>query len=160
MTVTVGSVSGEADGIIDLLRADGARITESRVAVVKALVDGPRHHVTAVDLLRALRRDHDEFPESTVYRTLDRLVAVGGVTRIEVDGGPAVYHVATSAHHHVVCDRCGRVFGVDAALLEPVARRLRSEHGFVLRAEAVTLPGRCVDCEAHHPGDVGGHHHP
>lgn len=143
--------------ILNLLRADGARITASRIAVIDAIVEGADHHLTAVDLLVTLRRERTDFPESTVYRTLDRLVEVGALTRIEVDGGPAVYHLGTSAHHHVVCDRCGRIFGIGATLLDPVADRLRVDHGFVLRAEAVTLPGRCLDCEAHHPHDVGGH---
>jgi Fur family ferric uptake transcriptional regulator len=114
--------------------------------------------VTAVDLLRSLRRERPDFPESTVYRTLERLVEVGALTRIEVDGGPAVHHLATSSHHHVSCERCGRVFGVDSSLLDPVSERLRTHHGFLLRPDAVTLPGRCVDCEAAHPSDVGGHH--
>ena len=143
--------------IVERLRLDGSRVTASRLAVVDALVNGSSHHVTAVDLLRSLRRDRPDFQESTVYRTLDRLVEVGAVTRIEVDGGPSVFHLAESAHHHVVCDRCGRVVGVDASLLETVARRLRRDHGFVLRSEAVTLPGRCVDCSAHRTADVGGH---
>lgn len=143
--------------ILERLRLDGSRVTSSRVAVVSALVDGSSHHVTAVDLLQTLRRERPDFQESTVYRTLDRLVEVGAVTRIEVDGGPSVFHLADSAHHHVVCDRCGRVVGVDASLLEPVARRLRRDHGFVLRSDAVTLPGRCVDCGNDRPPDVGGH---
>ena len=152
-------MSERAAEIIELLRADGSRITASRIAVVETLVDRPLHHVTAADLLHAVRQSRADFPESTVYRTLDRLVEVGALTRIEVDGGTAVYHLGTSAHHHVMCDRCGRVFGIDATVLASVAEQLEVEHGFVLRADAVTLPGRCVDCHAHHPGDVGGHHH-
>lgn len=153
------AVSDRAAEIVDRLRADGSRITASRVAVVEAIVDGPGHHVTALDVLRSVRRDRADFPESTVYRTIDRLVEVGVLTRMEVDGGPAVYHLATSVHHHVVCDRCGRVFGIGAEVLDQVAKRLRVDEGFVLRADAVTLPGHCVDCEARHPRDVGGHGH-
>jgi Fur family ferric uptake transcriptional regulator len=157
---TVRDVSDPVADILERPRDDGGRVTESRVAVVDALVNGPTHHVTANDLLDNLRRGRPGFHESTVYRTLERLVDVGAVTRIEVDGGPAVFHLAASAHHHVVCDRCGRVVGVDASLLDPVARRLRRDHGFVLRSDAVTLPGRCVDCDADHPEDVGDHVHP
>lgn len=92
-----------------------------------------------------------------MYRTLDRLVEVGAVTRIEVDGGSAVFHLAAAAHHHVVCERCGRLVGVPASLLDAVAARLRRDHRFVLRSDAVTLPGRCVDCEDERQADVGGH---
>lgn len=157
--VPSGSVSDGVTDMLDLLRADGSRITASRIAVVEAIVGGGRHHLTAVDLLASLRQGGVDLPESTVYRTLDRLVDVGALTRIEVDGSTAVYHVGTSAHHHVVCDRCGRVYGIDASVLRSVADRLRVDHRFVLRAEAVTLPGRCIDCDDDHPDDVGGHQH-
>lgn len=144
------------DQILTRLRAAGGRVTASRMAVVDALVNGPAHHVTALDLVERLRRGDPNFHESTVYRTLDRLVALGEVTRIEVDGGAAVYHLAESAHHHVVCENCGRVVGVDADVLEPIARRLRHEHGFELRADAVTLPGRCVECDPQPHGGARG----
>jgi len=147
----------DASAILARLRIDGARVTASRVAVVEELVGSPTHHLTASELLESLRVHRPGFQESTVYRTLDRLVEVGAVTRIEVDGGPAVFHLASAAHHHVVCERCGRVVGVPASLLDAVAARLRRDHGFELRADAVTLPGRCVDCETEHPADVGGH---
>ena len=133
--------------ILDRMRAEGGRVTTSRVAVVEAIVRGPAHHLTAADLVEQLRAVNPTFQESTVYRTLDRLVSLGAMTRIEVDGGPAVFHLAHSAHHHVVCEACGKVVGVQAELLASVARRLHREYGFELRADAVTLPGRCVDCE-------------
>ena len=133
------------DEVLEGMRAAGARITASRRSVVDALLSGPGHHVTAGDLLDHLRRDDPEFHESTVYRTLDLLVELSVITRIEADG-VAVYHLAHRAHHHVVCDRCGRVFSVDPEVLAPVADQLRDDYDFVLRSDAVTLPGRCVDC--------------
>lgn len=124
--------------------------------MIDELVNGPVHHVTAQDLVDRLRRRDPSFHESTVYRTLDRLVTLGEVTRIEVDGGAAVYHLAASAHHHVVCENCGRVVGIDPDVLEPLARRLRQEHGFELRSDAVTLPGRCVRCDTERGDAVRG----
>ena len=100
---------------------------------------------------------HDpRFHESTVYRTLERLVEVGVVTRIEVDSGPSVYHLAVEApHHHLACERCGRVVGVPTDLVETLAEELRERFGFLLRADAVTFPGRCVDCLASTPSGAG-----
>ncbi|MCU1356632.1 MAG: hypothetical protein JWM89_2050, partial [Acidimicrobiales bacterium] len=66
-------------------------------------------------------------------------------------------------------ERCGRVIGADPELLADVAARLLVDHGFVLREEAVTLPGRCAPCVADPTGPVdpsgdttgadGAHHH-
>lgn len=137
-----------ATEILDRLRASGGRITQSRKLVVDVLVSGPSHHVTAPEVVEAVRAVDPDFHESTVYRTLDRLSDLGLVTRIEAVGGPAVYHLPEEAHHHLVCDRCGRIIGTEPGLLADVAARLARDHGFVLRPEAVTLPGHCADCAA------------
>lgn len=131
-------------------------MTAARRAVVEALVIGP-HHTTVAEVLAAVRRHDPDAQESTVYRTLDRLVELEVVTPIETAGGATTFHLPSVAHHHLVCDRCGRVTGAAPDLLDEVAERLRSEHGFDLRADAVTLPGRCVDCAAPSPADVDRH---
>lgn len=140
--------------ILDRLRSDGGRVTAARRRVVEALVTGPHHHVTAPELLVSVREVDPHAQESTVYRTLERLVEIGALTPIETPGAATTYHLASVAHHHLVCDRCGRVVGAPADLLDEVAARLRAEHGFVLRPDAVTLPGRCVDCSDPAPPDA------
>ncbi len=116
--------------------------------MVEALVGGPGHHLTAPQVLEAVRRIDGQFHESSVYRTLDRLVEIGAVTRIDVSGGSTVYHLPARAHHHLVCDGCGRISGADPDLLAAVADQVRRDQGFVLRDEAVTLPGLCGECAA------------
>lgn len=141
-----------ADLILDRLRRSGVRITGPRRSVVSAMSASSGHHLTAGDLLARIRLDDPRFHESTVYRTLERLVDAGVVTRIDADGGPVVYHLMVDApHHHVVCERCGLVTGVPADLLDGVAVRLSADHGFELRPDAVTLPGRCVQCPPDRP---------
>ncbi len=54
--------------------------------------------------------------ESTVYRFLDELERLGVVDHVHLGHGPAVYHLASDAHHHLVCDRCGAVEEVPEAL--------------------------------------------
>lgn len=153
----VESVSkAETSQILERLRDHGVRVTGTRAAVVRALTSEPSHHVTAGHLYARLVAHDPRFHESTVYRTLERLVEVGVVTRIEVDSGPSVYHLAVEApHHHLACERCGRVVGVPTDLVETLAEELRERFGFLLRADAVTFPGRCVDCLASTPSGAG-----
>jgi Fur family ferric uptake transcriptional regulator len=140
--------------ILDRLREDGGRITASRRRVVETLVSGGHHHVTAPGLVAAVRAVDPDAQESTVYRTLERLVEIGVLTPIEAPGAATTFHFASAAHHHLVCDSCGRVVGAPSDLLGAVAQRLRAEHGFVLRPDAVTLPGRCLDCTDPTPPDA------
>ncbi|WP_426571800.1 Fur family transcriptional regulator [Aquihabitans sp. McL0605] len=134
--------------ILEQLRARGGRVTLARKAVVDALVSVPGHHPTAPEVVERVRAVDPDFHESTVYRTLDTLADLGVVTRIEGAGGAVVHHLPEAAHHHLVCDQCGEVTGADPRLLSSVARKVLAEHGFVLRTEAITLPGRCAACTA------------
>ncbi len=138
-----------AAAILERLRAHGGRVTRPRRIVIDAMVSAPEHHLTGPDVVAAVRRSHPDFYESTVYRTLDRLVELGAVERLHLGPGPAVFHLADAgghAHHHLVCDDCGAVVEADGRLLDRVAARVLADHGFVLRAESSTLAGRCARC--------------
>ncbi len=138
-----------ASAILARLRDQGGRVTRPRRIVVDAMLAAPEHHLTGPDVVAAVRRAHPDFYESTVYRTLDRLVELGVVERLHLGPGPAVFHLVDPGghtHHHLVCDGCGAVVEVDGRLLDRVAARVLADHGFVLRAEASTLAGRCASC--------------
>ena len=157
------------EAILERFRARGGRVTAARTVVVEALVRGPGHHLTAAEVVARVRSVDPDVHESTVYRNLDALAELGVVTRIEGAGGAVVHHLPEQAHHHLVCERCGRVSGADPELLAAVASQLVADHGFVLREEAVTLPGRCAACVADPTGPIdvsdgptgadGAHHH-
>jgi Fur family ferric uptake transcriptional regulator len=63
-------VDDTLDDILDRLRRDGGRVTASRRAVIDAMLSSPSHHMTAPDVVDAVRAGHPDFHESTVYRTL------------------------------------------------------------------------------------------
>jgi Fur family ferric uptake transcriptional regulator len=140
-------VDDTLDDILDRLRRDGGRVTTSRRAVIEAILEArPSHHMTASDVVDAVRADHPDFHESTVYRTLERLTELGVIARIQIAPGPAVFHLAVGRHHHLVCDHCGTVAEAPADVLDAVAGRLRQDHGFVLDPGATPLHGLCPSC--------------
>jgi Fur family transcriptional regulator, ferric uptake regulator len=139
-------VDDALDDILDRLRRDGGRVTASRRAVIDVMLSSPSHHMTAPDVVDAVRAGHPDFHESTVYRTLERLAELGVIARIQIGPGPAVFHLSVAQHHHLVCDRCGSVAEAPAGLLDAVATRLRREHGFVLDPGATPLHGLCAAC--------------
>lgn len=136
------------DQILDTLRDHGGRITRSRRLVIEALLDHHSHHVTAADVVMAIRRVDPDFYESTAYRTLDRLVELAVVDRVQLGPGAAVYHLPHRPHLHLVCDRCGVVTEADSDLLDGVAARVRSGHGFTLDPATSALSGTCPSCSA------------
>ena len=123
-------------------------MTGPRRIVIEAMVVNPSHHMTAAEVVTAVRADDPEFYESTVYRTLDRLVELDVVERVRLGPGATVFHLTDRPHHHLVCEGCGAVIEASADLLDTVAERVRVDHGFALRPSASTLRGSCPACAA------------
>jgi Fur family ferric uptake transcriptional regulator len=135
-----------AGDILERIRDEGGRVTASRRVIVEAMLEGASHHLTANDIVDAVRSRDPEFHRSTVYRTLDRLTELGVVDRMQIGAGPAVYHLSPRPHHHLVCDRCGAVQEAPADVLDAVASRLAGDRGFVLNPAATPLHGLCASC--------------
>lgn len=140
-------VREEVEGILALLRARGGRVTTSRRAILEAFlaVDG---HVTAEALTARVQAAQPDVHESTVYRFLDELERLGVVDHVHLGHGPAVYHLASDAHHHLVCDRCGAVVEVPEEVFAGLRSRLADDFGFALQPRHFAVTGRCRACAA------------
>jgi len=132
--------------ILDLLRTGGGRVTTGRRAIVRALLTGPDHHVTADDVARTVQAEHPDVHLSTIYRTLDSLEEHGVVERVTIGSGAAIYHLTDHAHHHLLCTVCGSVTEVPNDVLKGLARAVDQRYGFELPRRHVSIPGRCADC--------------
>ena len=147
-TLASVSVTDERiDAILDQLRIDGGRVTSTRRRVVEVIVRSPDHHLTAADIVGAVRTVEPEFYESTVYRTLDRLVELHIVERVQLGPGAAVFHLAHRPHEHLVCEVCGQVTEIPADHLDALARSVADAHGFAIRPSASTIVGTCTTCQ-------------
>ena len=102
----------------------------------------------AEQLAERIRRDHPDVHLSTVYRTLERLEELGLVIQAGHDHGAATYHLADADHHHAVCERCGSVVELPAAVLAPVSRRLARDFDFTANLRHLTITGLCSACRA------------
>ena len=145
-SASVPTTDERVDEILAELRRDGGRVTATRRRVVEVIVASRDHHLTAADIVGAVRADEPEFYESTVYRTLDRLVELRLVQRVQLGPGPAVYHLAHRPHEHLVCERCGGVTEIDAGLVDALAEQVLVTHGFHIRSAASTIAGICRSC--------------
>lgn len=138
--------SPTADDVLDRLRHRGTRLTTARRAVIASLVAADGQHITAEAIVAWVQARHPEVHRSTVYRTLDRLEAIGMVNHVHLGHGPSTYHLTDRPHHHAICNVCGTVIDVPPEALDGLTRRLRADHGFELTHQHFALSGRCRDC--------------
>jgi Fur family ferric uptake transcriptional regulator len=132
----------------DRLRDAGGRITRQRLLVADALASDGRQ-ITAQDLYDRLRPREPRIGRATVFRTLEALVAAGVARRLEQDGHVYAYVACRPEHHHhLACDRCGRVEEIDEEYIAPVARRVAADLGFTIDDARLDFYGRCARCSA------------
>ena len=82
----------------------------------------------------------------TVYRVVNRLRDDGLVAPVIVPGQPDRYEpaaVAARHHHHFRCEKCDRVFDVDAC---PGGLHRMLPPGFTLAGHELSLWGTCSMC--------------
>jgi Fur family ferric uptake transcriptional regulator len=138
-------VRDAAEPILALLRGRGGRITTSRRAILEAFL-GVGGHVTAEALTARVQAAQPDVHESTVYRFLDELEQLGVVDHVHLGHGAAVYHLASDAHHHLVCDGCGAVEEVPAEVFADLRNRLQADFGFALQPRHFAVTGHCRAC--------------
>lgn len=124
------------------LRQRGMRITPQRAQVLAAVrVLG---HATPEQICEAV----SGVDVTTVYRTLELLEEIGLIRHAHLGHGAPSYRPAEDDHVHVVCHSCGAIVDAEPSLVEPLARRLLADDGFVLDRAHFTVFGRCRRCAA------------
>jgi Fur family transcriptional regulator, ferric uptake regulator len=107
--------------------------------------------VTALDIEAELRGGEHRVGLATVYRTLELLAELKLVGRLDTGQGIARYEPLLPSgehHHHLVCDRCGRVIPFDDADLEATMERLARRVRFEVAEHDVVLRGACGSCRS------------
>ena len=129
------------------LRLAGHRSGGARTAVIDQMT-GQDCCLTAQEIFDLLRADGRDAGIASVYRALELLTRMGLVRRVEV-GEAAGYEPELPSgdhHHHVVCDRCGRVGSFEDEALERAIDRLARRLDFDVGRHDVVLRGACEDC--------------
>lgn len=126
----------------------GYRSTATRRRLID-LIGRRRSTFTAADLERDVERCGLGVGRATIFRTLEMLVDVRAVERLDLPTGEHAYVVCDpSHHHHVVCSGCGRSRDIDDHGLRSVVAEVARHTGYQVDEHRLELFGRCPDCQA------------
>jgi Fe2+ or Zn2+ uptake regulation protein len=67
---------------------------------------------------------------------------------------PATYQLASAAHGHLVCARCGSMTEVLGALFADLAQTADERYGFAIDPHRFAVTGLCADCRQRISGVV------
>lgn len=122
------------------------RSPETRQRVLD-VIGSTDEHLTADEILERVQAVAPDVHRATVYRSLDALTQLGDVEHTHLGHGPAVYHLVSNHHDHLVCANCEAVTDVDPSVFASLSRRLQKDFGFTMHAGHFAVVGVCKDCQ-------------
>ena len=103
--------------------------------------------LSAVEIEDALKASGRATARASIYRTLELLAEHGLVERLEVGDGQARFErTGDHHHHHLMCERCGRLVAFDDPGLERAIDGLSGRLGVRVSGHDVLLRGACERC--------------
>ncbi len=105
---------------------------------------------SAEDLIQRLHRSNPRIGRATVYRSIEKLVKMKVLDRIDFNDGTHYFRLCSSRghHHHLACTHCHRVVDMELCLDEGEMASIERENNFTIEDHAITLFGLCKDCRA------------
>lgn len=100
------------DRIVQQLHLHGLKPTHQRVRVAEILMAAPTH-MTAEQILAAIRQGGERVSKATVYNTLKVLAQRGLVRQIHLDPERSVYDSTILPHHHFHDLETGELHDID-----------------------------------------------
>lgn len=89
----------DRDAISSLLAEHGLQVTAQRLDIAEFVLARPQH-VSADQILAAMRKRGSQVSKATVYNTMNLFCARGLVRTVEVDSERQYYDTTTEPHHH------------------------------------------------------------
>jgi Fur family ferric uptake transcriptional regulator len=128
------------------------RSTQPRQVIARSLIRLGKSGAafSAEDLIRRLRRSNPRLGRATVYRSIEKLVRMKVLDRIDFTDGTHYFRLcgSDSHHHHLACTKCHRVVDLNFCLDEDQIATIGRQQSFAIEDHAITLFGLCKDCRA------------
>ena len=136
----------------EILKEKGFKLTKQRKKVLEILLKNTDKHMTAEDIYNCIKGDCPEIGLTTVYRTLQLLNELKLIDKLNLDDGFIRYEIGELStkhnHHHLICEKCGKVIEAMDDMLESIEERFYENHGFKVTNHIVKFYGICKDCES------------
>ena len=135
------------------LKEKGLKVTNQRLVVLETLETSSNQHLTAEQIFDLVKADNPEIGLATVYRTIQVLLELHLIDRVNFDDGSERYEIvrmgtkgARHHHHHLICINCGKVFEFEEDMMEGLETEIEKKTGFHVIDHEVKLYGYCKEC--------------
>ena len=140
---------------IEILKSKGLKITNQRLLILEVLANANGKHYSTEEIYDLVKLTYPEIGLATVYRTIQLLLDLEIIDKINFDDGFVRYELSEQLennsskhqHHHLICKACGQVFSFKEDLLELLEEKIKKEMGFQISNHEVKFYGYCKSCQ-------------
>ncbi len=122
-----------------------SRKSLQRDAILK-VVKNTNSHPGAEWIYEQVKKEIPNISMGTIYRNLRLLANNGQIKDLSIPGTPNRFDGRTSNHHHLVCEKCGRIFDLDESLDRDMEDKIFQKTRFKVRVQYLKFIGLCSDC--------------
>lgn len=134
------------DIITNLTEKNDFRITYQRRKILEILIENKDKHVSVEEIYSLSKEKDKTIALPTIYRTMSILEKTGIISKNDFGGGAAKYEFCLETHHHLICERCGKIIEISGLLPDDLSKRLLEEKGFQSKDQRLKIYGYCKDC--------------
>lgn len=121
------------------------KYSRQRELIYKTVMENPIHP-SADTVYAMVRKELPNISLGTVYRNLNLLSEQGTLRKISMPNVSDHFDGRVEEHFHALCERCGRVYDVEAPEIQELAGRLGSSGGFQVTGCHMYFTGVCGEC--------------
>ncbi len=116
--------------------------------IIIELLSKEHAHLNSQQIYNEIRKQLSAVNQSTVYRSLDRLVKQGLVSVSDMGTGSSVYEkVQDGYHHHLVCQKCGEILTIGHQEVEKLFNVIEMKNRYKIITNHLVLFGICEHCQ-------------
>ncbi|TCK98388.1 Fur family ferric uptake transcriptional regulator [Natranaerovirga hydrolytica] len=132
------------------LKEKGLKLTTQRRTILEILEKHEGEHLTAEEIYELVKVDCPEIGLATVYRTVQLLLELDLIEKLNLDDGFVRYEIGKNDnehhHHHLICNTCGKVYEVEDDLLDNLEDEIEKTFKFKVTDHKVKFYGVCEKC--------------
>jgi len=98
------------------------------------------------NIYNVLHETNPKISLATVYRNLNQLAELGEIKKIEGLESPVHYDHQTHPHYHFICDKCKKVFDINAEIAPNIEQYTQEKTGFLVQGHEINFNGLCQSC--------------
>lgn len=123
------------------------RNTKQREIILQC-INSDKSHPTMNEIMDKVKENDRSIGQATVYRNVNKLVALGKVRRLMLSYDNIRYDGNVDFHDHFVCVSCGKIIDLYDNNYANDKKRLEEEYFFKISRISTIYEGICANCQS------------